>query len=153
MDASGSAYVTGQTESTNFPAGRRSGVSDAFVAKLAPDGRSVEWSTYLGGAVDEQGNGIAVDRRRRGRRRLDDVGRLPHARADPGFAERGITDAFLTKLSPAGALVWSTYSATAAPTGPRGRRGPGRRRLRSPATLDPPTNPCADNAGSTMRSS
>lgn len=60
VDATGSAYVTGITRSTGFPAGTLHGASDAFVVKLAPDGRTAEWSTYLGGGVDEQGNGIAL---------------------------------------------------------------------------------------------
>ena len=73
VDAQGSAYVTGQTESADFPvtAGAfdtsyNSGEGDAFVAKLSPDGSTLEYSTYLGG-TDWEGNegaeAIAVDAR------------------------------------------------------------------------------------------
>jgi uncharacterized protein (TIGR03437 family) len=77
-DATGAAYVTGFTTSSNFPvtAGAAqhnftgpSGVSgikgfawgDAFVAKLAPSGSSLVWATYLGGSDDDAGMAIAVD--------------------------------------------------------------------------------------------
>lgn len=62
----GSAYVAGTTASSNFPTvhavqrGLR-GRSDAFVARLAPLGRALVFSTYLGGAGDESANAIAVD--------------------------------------------------------------------------------------------
>ena len=68
MDASGDAYVTGTTASTNFPTANPlqatlggSGVDNAFVAKLNPAGSALVYSTYLGGSVDDFGNGIAVD--------------------------------------------------------------------------------------------
>ncbi len=108
VDGAGSAYVTGQTQSTNFPAGTPKGGGDAFVAKLAPDGRSFEWSTYLGGGDFDQGNGIAVA--------ADGVvvggstasANFPTASPLQG-TRNGFRDAFLTKLSSTGALVWSTY--------------------------------------------
>src|SRR6185369_14839475 len=66
VDANGFVYVVGQTDSTGFPVvhGVQStlgGGSDAFVAKFSPDGSSLVWSTYLGGAGDDVGTGIAVD--------------------------------------------------------------------------------------------
>ena len=77
-DATGAAYVTGFTTSSNFPVSSNaaqknftgpSGVSgikgfawgDAFVAKLAPSGSSLVWATYLGGSDDDAGMAIAVD--------------------------------------------------------------------------------------------
>jgi len=67
IDAAGIAYVTGSTSSDNFPvvagayqATRRGGL-DAFVSKLNPAGNALVSSTYLGGAVDDSGNAIAVD--------------------------------------------------------------------------------------------
>jgi len=108
VDGAGSAYVTGQTQSTNFPAGTPKGGGDAFVTKLAPDGRTLEWSTYLGGGDFDQGNGIAVTG--------DGVivggstasANFPTASPIQG-TRNGFRDAFLTKLSPTGGLVWSTY--------------------------------------------
>ncbi len=59
MDASGAAYITGQTISDNFrtTAGvfqrQRRDLFDGFVTKLSPDGRSLVYSTYLGGSSDD----------------------------------------------------------------------------------------------------
>lgn len=75
LDGQGSAYVTGTTTSTDFPvtaralqtaykgAGGELGVAagDAFVTKLAADGRSWVYSTFLGGARDDRGMAIAVE--------------------------------------------------------------------------------------------
>ncbi len=66
VDSAGSAYVTGYTFAPDFPvtAGAfdtsRAGL-DAFVTKFTPDGASLVYSTFLGGAGHEQGQGIAVD--------------------------------------------------------------------------------------------
>ena len=66
-DASGNAYVTGETVSTNFPpAGTpfqssNAGSFDVFVSKLAPDGSSLVYSSYIGGSLNDSGNAIAVD--------------------------------------------------------------------------------------------
>jgi hypothetical protein len=55
VDASGGAYVAGDTSSLNFPAtaGARqtqpAGSQDAFVTKLTPDGGGIAYSTYVGG--------------------------------------------------------------------------------------------------------
>ncbi len=66
VDAAGSAYVTGTAMSADFPVvsalqGSLHGTRDAFVAKLNPSGSALVYSTYLGGAGYEYGNGIAVD--------------------------------------------------------------------------------------------
>src|SRR5436305_11500984 len=69
VDGAGSAYITGYTESTNFPtqspyqATFQGGVVDAFVTKLTQGGNVLVYSTYLGGgSADDYGLGIAVDR-------------------------------------------------------------------------------------------
>lgn len=62
VDASGQAYVTGITQSTNFPTpGILQGSSDAFVAKLSSDGRTILYATYFGGFSDEAGFAITID--------------------------------------------------------------------------------------------
>lgn len=65
VDGSGNAYVTGSTESTNFPVknpfSSRNDRVDAFVAKLNPSGSGLVYSTYLGGHQRDTGRGIAVD--------------------------------------------------------------------------------------------
>lgn len=62
---SGFAYVTGYTRSSDFPTfnaydSTRNGTYDCFVTKLAADGQSLNYSTFLGGTDDESGRGIAV---------------------------------------------------------------------------------------------
>jgi Ca2+-binding RTX toxin-like protein len=65
-DSAGRAYVTGFTESTDFPTVNPlqptlTGFENALVAKLASDGTALIYSTYFGGGFEE-GWGIAVDR-------------------------------------------------------------------------------------------
>jgi hypothetical protein len=65
VDASGNAYVTGDTGSSDFPVTTGAfqttlgGSSDAFVTKFNATGSALLYSTYLGGSVDEGGSGIA----------------------------------------------------------------------------------------------
>src|SRR5439155_1166617 len=66
VDATGAAYVTGRTGSSNFPTAHPlqpmlSGFSDAFVAKLNATGSALVYATYLGGSGCDAGTGIAVD--------------------------------------------------------------------------------------------
>ena len=66
VDSLGDAYVTGGTTSTNFPTvhaiqAQSGGGYDAYVAKINPTGSGLIYSTYLGGAADDIGRGIAVD--------------------------------------------------------------------------------------------
>ncbi|MDC4225180.1 MAG: SBBP repeat-containing protein [Candidatus Manganitrophus sp.] len=66
VDSAGNAYVTGTTDSVNFPTtpgafDRTLNESDAFVVKLNPSGTALLNATYLGGSRPEFGNGIAVD--------------------------------------------------------------------------------------------
>ncbi|MBU8933895.1 MAG: SBBP repeat-containing protein [candidate division Zixibacteria bacterium] len=66
VDGSGCAYVTGDTQSPDFPVKNQyqtyqGGLGDAFVTKLASSGNSLLYSTYLGGCFVEQGHAIAVD--------------------------------------------------------------------------------------------
>ncbi len=67
VDNEGYAYITGYTESFDFPTTRESfdeshnGESDAFVCKLSPDGTTLEYSTFVGGSEVDFANGIAID--------------------------------------------------------------------------------------------
>jgi len=72
IDAAGNAYVTGQTQSVNFPTStlayqtacalNSSGdCTEAFLTKLGPGGSSLAYSTYLGGSTFDQANAIALD--------------------------------------------------------------------------------------------
>lgn len=67
VDASGSAYVAGYTNSRDFAVTSGSvqttygGADDAFVLKLNPTGTGLVYSTYLGGASADAAYGIALD--------------------------------------------------------------------------------------------
>ena len=126
VDASGYAYVTGNTDSTSFPTanaiqGKNGGVlgtRDAFVTKLNAAGSGLLYSTYLGGSGDDDGFGIAVDSSGNtyvtGTTYSTDfplVTPLPI----PNNALQGSSDAFVTKLNATGsALVYSTYLGSSA---------------------------------------
>lgn len=66
LDAHGNVYITGQTDSLDFPTTARTfqramaGSSDVFVSKLNADGSGLLFSTYLGGIGDDAGLGIAA---------------------------------------------------------------------------------------------
>jgi hypothetical protein len=116
VDASGNAYVTGETASTNFPpAGTQfqssnAGSFDVFVTKIAANGSSLIYSTYIGGSLADSGNGIAVDSSGNafvaGGTSSSD---FPTSVGASQTTFKGITDAFVLKLDPAGsALVYST---------------------------------------------
>ena len=65
----GRAYVTGETDSANYPTTSgafdrtfNGGISDAYVTKLNASGSALAYSTFLGGMNSDSGFGIAVDR-------------------------------------------------------------------------------------------
>ena len=115
-DRFGHAYVTGMTDSTDFPTtddvvqSFSAGEGDAFVTKLSRGGSTLLFSTYLGGSRLDEGRGIAVD----SRRNVHVIGRT----ASPDFLEveplqdgfDGGQDVFLAKIGPRGStLGYSTY--------------------------------------------
>lgn len=70
MDGGGNAYITGRTNSPDFPTAHPlqatlGGNSNAFVVKLSATGSTLIYSTYLGGRSSgedaDMGNGIATD--------------------------------------------------------------------------------------------
>ena len=67
VDNAGNAYLTGETNSGNFPVLNAlhptltGSPSDAFVAELNSTGSALVYSTYLGGHGDDGGNSIAID--------------------------------------------------------------------------------------------
>ena len=65
VDSAGNAYVTGSTESANFPTvnslqSKFGGGVDAFVSEVNPTGTALVYSTYLGGSFGDAGSGIAL---------------------------------------------------------------------------------------------
>jgi hypothetical protein len=122
VDATGNAYVTGRTTSTDFPTTPGAfqttfggGDSDAFVTKLDPTGSALVYSTYLGGSGSEGGAGIAVDAA--GNAYVTGGATSTNFPTTTGafqttFASTASynADAFVTKLDTTGsALVYSTY--------------------------------------------
>ena len=114
VDSFGNAYVTGSTDSTDFPVlnasqGASGGNTDAFVAKINASGVLVGYSTYLGGSGSDGGNGIAVDSA--GNAYVTGfAGSTGFPTLNPIQAGNGGgTDAFVTKLNASGDLVYSTY--------------------------------------------
>ena len=115
VDSSGSAYVTGQTYSVNFPLGLSyqsslKGMADAFVTKFSVSGQNLEYSTYLGGYGIDGANAIAVDSS--GQAHVTGVTSSVDFPLQNPLQSRllGINDAFVTKLSGQGyTLVYSTY--------------------------------------------
>jgi Beta-propeller repeat len=118
VDSSGSAYVTGFTDSTNFPGTSSSliqhalhGFNDAFVTKINPGGTALMYSTYLGGTSQEIPGSIAVDSS--GSAYVTGTTYSTDFPVTPGSIQTtfgGGSDAFVAKLNPLGtALVYSTY--------------------------------------------
>jgi uncharacterized protein (TIGR03437 family) len=116
VDAGGDAFVTGTTNSSNFPVtssayrSTNAGGSDAFVTKLSPTGNLV-FSTYLGGSGDDSGFGIAVDSSGAayvaGETKSSDFPTLNPYQSTFGG---GAGDIFVTKVDSSGSsLVYSTF--------------------------------------------
>lgn len=120
----GSAYVTGRTESLSFPVtdgafdpdnGRFTVCSgtdciDSFVTRIAPDGASLVYSTYLGGEHDDYANAIAVDANGcaliAGRTESFGFPRVASFNPDKQLGSQG----FVCKMNPMGTgVVYSSY--------------------------------------------
>jgi hypothetical protein len=115
LDTNGTIYVSGETSSTNFPVQSAyqgsygGGPRDVFVAKFNSSG-AVQFSTYLGGSGDEDGN-IIVD----ATSRINVIGwttstNFPVQSAARSIYGGGTNDLFVTKLNSTGnSVVYSTY--------------------------------------------
>ncbi len=65
LDSGNNAYITGYTDSSNFPMSSayqasNAGGADAFVTKMNAAGSAYGYSTYLGGSGTDFGNSLAV---------------------------------------------------------------------------------------------
>jgi uncharacterized protein (TIGR03437 family) len=115
LDSAGSSYVTGSTQSADFPVQSAfkaaiGGVSDGFVTKLTPAGSSLAFSTFLGGSASDSGYDLTVDGSGAAYvAGLTQSADFPTQMANQA-ANQGGMDAFVTKLAPEGnTLVYSTY--------------------------------------------
>jgi len=111
----GRVYITGYTQSSTFPTFNAydytyHGATDVFVTKLATDGQSLVYSTFLGGYSSDIGEGIAVESGSVYITGSTSSGDFPTANAiDPTY-NGGATDVFVTKLATDGqSLVYSTF--------------------------------------------
>jgi len=117
VDGTGSAYVTGYTNSADFPTTPGAfdpsfnGGYDAFVVKLNPDGGSLAYATFFGGSGGDIVGAIAVDGAGRayvtGYTGSDDFPTTPDA-FDSNMD--GEDDAFVIKLDSTGSgLTYATF--------------------------------------------
>lgn len=131
IDTSGNAYVTGATLSGNFPTVNpiqpplpgRFADKTVFVTKVDPSGSALVYSTVFGGTPlsgegdgssrvpSDLSTGIAVDSS--GNAYISGLTISPEFPTTQGAFQRvlrGVADAFVVKLDPAGsALLYSTY--------------------------------------------
>lgn len=117
LDPLGNVYITGVTESSDFPVTsgafqtRAAGTQSAFVVKLNGN-LGLQYATYLGGGISDSGLAIAVD--------STGAAYVAGQTASPAFPvtqgafqttyHGGMSDCFVSKLNAAGsALTYSTF--------------------------------------------
>jgi beta-propeller repeat-containing protein len=119
VDSSGSAYLTGQTLSVNFPTAnpiQKALVagSDAFVTKFNTQGSALAYSTYLGGTLADNATAIAVDDSGNayvtGSTLSTDFPLKNAVQTTCQGCASGLANVFVTRISADGsALVYSTF--------------------------------------------
>jgi len=132
VDSAGNVYVTGYTQSTDFPvlnaiqSASTTTAPTGFITKLNAAGSELIYSTYIGGSVAGDGTttrpyAIAVDSS--GSAYITGFTNSPNFPATAGAYQTacgfvgangksncpGAQSAFLTKLSPSGGLAYSTF--------------------------------------------
>ncbi len=114
LDTAGNAYIAGSTYSSDFPVTNAAfqgynANGDAFISKLNSTGTALIYSTYIGGSIYEEFRGIAVDSTgaawATGYTTSTDFPLLTPYQSSLG----GPYDAVVVKLSPSGALAYSTF--------------------------------------------
>jgi hypothetical protein len=119
VDGSGNAYVTGYTLSAQATFPKLSGPDlsyngnhDAFVAKVNPSGTALLYCGYIGGAENDDGQGVAVD----GSGNAYVTGQTSSSQATfpmlygPDLTYNGGLDAFVAKVNPSGTgLLYCGY--------------------------------------------
>jgi hypothetical protein len=121
IDSDGNLYIVGSfygnditslypfTNSTSFQQFYGGGDYDGFIVKFDSQG-NIAWGTYLGGLSDDKINAIDIDINNN----LYIIGTTlsnTNIATVGSFQENiaGSSDSFISKFTPAGTLVWSTY--------------------------------------------
>ncbi len=117
LDASGNAYITGATKSTDYDITTgafqttNGGEYDVFVTKLNSTGTALLYSTYIGGGSDDYGSGVALDAS--GNANITGYTESTDYDITTGAFQttfEGNYDVLVTKLNSNGtALIYSTY--------------------------------------------
>lgn len=119
VDNAGNAYITGETNSPDFPTMNplQPTPHGAFVTKIDPAGSALVYSTYLGGTTGEEGNAIAVDKAGNAyvagltlSRNFPTTSGAFQRVCNGGSGCSAVGDAFVSKINAAGsAFVYSTF--------------------------------------------
>ena len=115
VDATGSAVVAGQTRSPTFPLKNAfesnyvSEYSTGFLTKLSSDGRTLVYSTYYGGSVEEFPEAVQLDSQGNAYTTGSTLSQdFPTVKALQTTSGGGF-DWYVGKISPSGTLIFSTY--------------------------------------------
>lgn len=125
VDHQGNVYAGSTTESADIATtggayqAAKDGSTDVFVTKLSPDGKSILYSTYIGGSDEDRTNHFSVD----AHGALHIVGKtwssdlFDDSFIVPGLEAHGGADGFAVKLAPKGdVLVYGAFLGGPAPT-------------------------------------
>ena len=115
VDAAGSVYVGGQTDSRDFPVKNAfrsalAGRVDVFIAKFTPNGKNLVFATYLGSSGYDTLGGLVVDGQGAVFVTGGAGGTFPLKNPFQKTRGGGYDDAFVSKLAASGdKLVYSSY--------------------------------------------
>jgi len=118
VDGLGIVHITGSTTSADFPTANAfqaasGGGTDGFVAALNAAGTALVYSTYLGGAGEDESLGIAVDASGNayvtGDTDVASAVTFPTTLGAYQTLQGGAYDAFICKFSPTGTISYSTF--------------------------------------------
>ena len=118
VDPEGYAYITGMTQSDDFPLEKALQTTyrgddfyaDAFVVKLKPEGNALQYSTYLGGDENDIGYDIVADKSGHAYVVGETDSENFHLEKAYDASQNGLEDVFVSKIKPDGSdFVFSTY--------------------------------------------
>ncbi|MFH0900970.1 MAG: SBBP repeat-containing protein, partial [Pseudomonadota bacterium] len=122
LDGSNFVYLTGYTESADFPVPggydtSYGGGGDVFVTRVVNGANlaGISWSTFLGGAAADKGYGIAVDSTGNSYIVGDTLSSDFPTTGGFDTSYGGNSDAFVTKVSAGSGTIWSSFLGGAGP--------------------------------------